>query len=103
MVSLEHLTCGDFSTRLNEVFRLTAEDGREIDLELIEATPLGEDRRDPASSRSFSLVFRGPAGLYLPQRIYPLENAEMGRLEIFLAPIFPDQTGARFEAVFSRR
>ncbi len=103
MVSLEHLTCGDFSTRLNQIFRLTAEDGREIDLELIEATPLGEGRLDPAASSSFALVFRGPAGLYLPQRIYPLDNAGMGRLEIFLTPVFPDQTGARFEAVFSRR
>jgi hypothetical protein len=46
-------------------------------------------------------VFRGPAEVVLPQKIYPLEHEALGKLEIFLVPIGPDEAGMCYEAVFS--
>jgi hypothetical protein len=47
------------------------------------------------------LLFRGPRTPVLPQRIYRLEHAVMGPLEIFLVPIGPDAEGMRYQAVFT--
>ena len=55
----------------------------------------------PRSREPFSLLFRGPLDVVLPQRIYPLEHPDMGRFELFLVPIGPDAEGMRYEAVFS--
>ena len=43
------------------------------------------------------LLFRGPSLPILPQRIYPLEHAALGRLELFIVPIGPGQ----YEAIFT--
>jgi hypothetical protein len=48
----------------------------------------------------FSLIFTGEPSL--EQRIYSLEHAALGRLELFLVPLAPTGDGrARYEAVFS--
>jgi hypothetical protein len=48
----------------------------------------------------FTLLFDGPYGL--PQRIYRLEHATLGQMELFLVPIAPGRDGAaRYEAVFN--
>ena len=46
-------------------------------------------------------MFRGPGEPVLAQRIYPLDNQTLGRLEIFLVPIGPDDEGMRYQAVFN--
>jgi len=97
---LESLAVGDFSGRIGEGFRVPLVDGS-IVLTLAEVTDLA--RKDHAGPRRapFSLVFRGPLSPVLPQRIWPLEHAALGRLEIFLVPIGPDPEGMRYEAVFN--
>ncbi len=102
---LETLTLDDFAAHLDEPFAIdlgTDFPGLEpLVLTLIKAEPiktsqdLGE-RRPP-----FSLVFRGPGEPALVQRIYPLDNETLGRLEIFLVPIGRDDEGMRYEAVFA--
>jgi hypothetical protein len=49
----------------------------------------------------FSIIFRGPSGQSLPQRIYRLEHAQLGTLDLFLVPIGPDGVGMCYEAVFN--
>ena len=88
------LTAAAFRPHLHETFGLVDESGS-VDTELVEVTQLGEgtpERRAP-----FSLVFRGPDEPTLPQRIYGLEHAELGALELFLVPIGP----GRYEAIFT--
>jgi hypothetical protein len=91
-----------FEPRLGESFRIALDDGRRIDVELIEAAasrgsaPPSEGLREP-----FAIVFRGPYEPVLPQRIYRIEHDELGPLEIFLVPIGPDVLGMRYEAVFA--
>ena len=63
---LEKVTRSVFAEALNTTFRLKIEGQRPVDLSLIEASDLKQPgnlgRKDP-----FSLVFRGPADLVLPQ------------------------------------
>ena len=94
---LEELTKESFLPRLNQAFRLTStEPPLELRLVEVEARWGKGPRREP-----FSLVFAGPATPVLPQRIYRLENDEMGTLEIFLVPIGGDAGGTRYEAAFN--
>lgn len=95
---LQRLTLSDFSAHLGESFRVQFDSRPDLELVLAEATPLGTLS---ATRQAFSLVFRGPGGLYLPQRIYRLEHPALGELEIFLVPLAPDAQGSRFEAIFT--
>ena len=49
----------------------------------------------------FSLVFRGPAEAFLPQRTYALKHEQTETLYIFLVPIASDADGFSYEAVFN--
>jgi hypothetical protein len=92
-----------FARHLGEVFRLDAGDGASpLDLRLAEVTSLAKDRSAPDAPRSpFALLFRGPLSPWARQGTYPLDHAELGRLEIFLVPIGPDAEGMRYEAIFT--
>jgi hypothetical protein len=85
---------------VGETFQLLLSAEQSIALTLAEAKKLGGER--PGQRAPFSLIFR-PADpkFYTPQQTYPLVHARLGLLEIFLVPIKPDATGARFEAVFT--
>lgn len=97
---LESLKISDFSGRVGEEFRLEGPAGA-VPLRLVEVVDLGW-RENPGPRRSpFSLVFSGPQAPVFPQRIWPLEHAALGRLEIFIVPIGPDGSGMRYEAVFN--
>jgi hypothetical protein len=97
---LAALTRADFAACLQQGFRV-ALDGASLELELVGADPLGSGDAAPGRRRPFSLVFRGPAAPVLPQRIYRLENAALGALELFLVPIGRDTEGLRYEAIFT--
>lgn len=75
-----------------------------LELELVQADKLtaypGRGGKMP-KREPFSLVFRGPREIMLPQQIYALEQETLGRVEIFLVPIGPDDVGQRYEAVFN--
>lgn len=96
----EHLTRTHFIGCVNEHFRIYA-DNTNIDVELVQADVLGAHVDGPGRREPFSLIFRGPTQPVLPQRIYRIEHAELGTLEIFLVPIGPDQDSMLYQAVFS--
>jgi hypothetical protein len=96
--SLEILTLEDFIPCVGHVFGL-AHEGGVLDLVLRRA----ESTATPALAgerTGFSLEFLGPPGPLLPQRIYRLEHARLGTLEIFLVPLGRENRGVRYEAVF---
>ena len=95
MLELENVDRATFSPCVGQTFEAVLTDGR-LPLTLAEARPLGAAR--PGATREpFALIFHGPPALRLPQRIYRLEHATLGAMEIFLVPIAPGQC----EAVFS--
>lgn len=96
----QDLTLEMFRPRLGEQFRIQATDQRSIDVELVEANPLGSNTATPRG-QPFSLVFRAAGGEQVPQRIYRVEHEQMGAHDIFLVPIGPDRGGMRYEAIFT--
>ena len=74
-----------------------------MDFELISVTGLGESTgaKPPDRRQPFSIVFRGPGDVLLPQRIYMIEHEEIGAFDLFLVPIGPDERGLRYEAIFT--
>jgi hypothetical protein len=96
---LDKLTSADFTVHLRQPFRIRLEGMEPLETELIEVTELGEAA--PGRRRAFSLIFRGPRQIVLPQRIYSLEHEVMGVFDLFLVPIGPDQAGMRYEAIFT--
>lgn len=97
---LENLAYSDFFERVGEEFRVAAGEAA-VALVLTEVTDLSRPESPSPRRKPFSLIFRGPRTPALPQRIWPLEHAAFGRLEIFLVPIGPDAEGMRYEAVFN--
>ena len=94
---LDKLTKESFLPLLDGVFRLTdVEPPLELRLLEVDARWGKGPHREP-----FSLTFLGPGDPVLPQRIYRLEHAELGSLEIFLVPVGRDARGTRYEAAFS--
>jgi hypothetical protein len=97
---LDNLTSQDFVPYLNQQFRIHA--GSALDAELIEVSAVeSAERQGGASKRlAFSIVFRCSMDVVLEQRIYKIEHAAMGAMDVFLVPIGPDHVGMRYEALF---
>ena len=93
----ETLTIEAFAPQVGTGFTLTADD-LTLELALERVDPLGQAVRDGGA---FSLVFLGPAEPVLPQRIYHLDHAATGALDLFLVPVGATDTGMRYEAVFA--
>ena len=103
-VMLDKVTESDFSELLNQKFRLYLDSGKALPVELIETTNLAsktQETRGPNNRDPFSIVFRGPKDAGLPQRIYKIEHKKVGKLDLFLVPIGPDDKGMRYEAIFT--
>lgn len=109
---LDKLRSADFAPHLHEIFQLSlgpwgqphdpAVHGASRALELVEIEDLGTETAVEASGRRpFSLIFCELAGAYLPQQTYSIEHPALGRLDLFLVPIGPDQRGMRYQAVFT--
>jgi hypothetical protein len=97
--ALAVLRAEDFEPLIGERFALQLDD-RSVELRLELAEPFGSARPD-LDRPPFALVFAAPMKGPLPQQTYPLEHAELGRLELFLVPISASDGECRYEAVFS--
>jgi hypothetical protein len=100
---LENFTIETFSELLGSTFRVHLDGSEQFDVELISATALGGSAGEelPDSRQPFSIVFRGPGDVLLPQRIYRTEHDQIGSFELFIVPIGPDEKGLRYEAIFT--
>ena len=102
---LETLTLDTFSPHVGETFRIPLQGDHAIELELVDVKSLHDPyagRPGPRTARvPFALVLKGPLTPVLPQQIYPLEHATIGRHELFMVPIGPDQDRMRYEVIFT--
>jgi len=94
-----HYTLDQFAPLLGETFEIAADSP--LKAVLVEAADLREVQGHGQRSRQFSLVWRGPPGARLEQRIYSVSHPALGVLELFLVSIGPDAEGMRYEAVFT--
>lgn len=68
-----------------------------VDLELEEVSQL----KEMPGQQSFSLFFLGPEEGMLPQHIYHLRHAELGKMDLFLVPVGRRENGIEYQAVFN--
>ncbi|TPK71806.1 hypothetical protein FKO01_50250 [Mesorhizobium sp. B2-3-3] len=90
------MTKSDFEQAVGTAFTTTIGE-RPIALELTDV------RAIPASPRpggGFSLLFRGPRDVALPQATYSLAG-KGGAHDIFIVPVAADAAGRLYEAVFN--
>ncbi len=95
-----NITYEELDACLGEAFALTGGQ-TPLELRLIEIKRLADTPDGPAGRLPFSLLFRGPLEPVMPQRIYPLHNARIGEVELFLVPVGPDAEGMCYEAVIN--
>ena len=99
---LDQVTHATFAAVLGSAFRLETTPGQVVSATLFEARELVDNRPASAAVRQpFSLLFRLPPGVRLPQRIYALEHDQLGRLDIFLVPVRQEAEGLVLEAIFN--
>jgi hypothetical protein len=97
----ERLTEASFTKHLNTVFRVKVVAPRPVELELVEVKGYAAGANEQSGMERFSLYFKGPGDLHLPQRTYELEHEQLGSLDIFLVTLSQDERGFRYEAVFN--
>jgi hypothetical protein len=101
-IDLSILTWMQMAPYLNQRVSIRVDDELALEAELIEVLPLGPEPEEGSTMRrGFSLLFAGPMEPLLPQRIYAIENAEIGRLDLFLVPIGPAGGHMRYEAILN--
>ena len=94
----EFFTKEGFAEHLNTKFRIPLQPSGAVELELLEVvSTLSTPRQE-----QFSIFFRGPGNIYLPQRTYRMEHDALGELDLFIVPVGRDPEGFRYEAVFNR-
>ncbi|HZT57421.1 MAG TPA: hypothetical protein VFA21_02230 [Pyrinomonadaceae bacterium] len=99
----EQHTQAEFSEHLNTKFRVLAEAPRPVELELVEVKGWTTRPEEEQGMERFSLVFRGPSDIFVPQQTYRLAHDRMGEMDIFLVPVARESDGFRYEAVFNFR
>jgi hypothetical protein len=90
----------EFAPRANETFDLLLGESS-VTLTLVEVKPLPVNAFPGMMRPPFSLLFRSGSAVVLPQRIYRLNNATMGALDVFLTPVGRDPQGIVYQAVFN--
>jgi hypothetical protein len=100
MTSLDKLTSTDFSSHLNQPFKLEVESLPPILLQLRAVRNTNEDvhSRDPLGNDHFVVVFHGPLRPLLPKQIYCLEHPIMGKIRLLFVPMGPSGSSMQYQA-----
>jgi len=94
----EHLNAQSFSDHLHTTFQMNVAEGTSLPLELVEVI---EYTNNPKLDQ-FCLILRGPRDPWVQQKIYTLEHAALGKMDLFVAPLGFDDQGMRYQIIFSR-
>lgn len=97
---LDQLTSAEFTPHLHSTFHIHYDNGQVLDVKLVAVQEFAEHPDRPR--RAFSLTFQSAEkSFYLKQAIYTLEHEQMGKLDLFMVPLGPDQIGMNYEVIFS--
>jgi len=97
----EHLTEAQFAEQLNTTFRVRVDAPQPLELKLIEVKGWHRQAQEQREMERFSVFFKGPANILMPQHIYTLEHEQLGTFDIFLVPVAQGEDGFRYEAIFN--
>ncbi len=91
----------DFADKVGQTFTIGFSDAPAVVLSLAEAELL-KGRHSPVKGRQpYSLIFVGQSEQMLPQRMYWLEHATLGQIELFLVPVGKDARGFQYQSLFN--
>jgi hypothetical protein len=96
MIDLATVTRDAFEVGSTFTIQVSADSSLSLELIAIESLPTAPNAR----RQSFLLRFRTSERARIPQRIYGLDHPALGRMDVFLVPVGPDQVGMRYDAVF---
>jgi hypothetical protein len=88
---------------VGRTYRVNVDAGRSIELTVTRVVRAAEHGARPKELKrdSFSIFFRGPSDVMLPQRMYDL-NADRDSLpHLFIVPVGREANGYEYEAVFT--
>lgn len=91
-----------FAENVKTKFRVAAEGGREVELELTEVASYRSNDGDQKGLERFSAFFEGPADPFIGQGTFTFEHERMGSFLLFITPIAKTDRGVRYEAVVNR-
>jgi hypothetical protein len=97
---MANLSLETFGAVVRESFDLAVGE-TSLPMTLVEVQPLPVSPFPGMIRAPFSLLFRTGSQVVLPQKLYGLKNASLGRLEIFLVPVARDREGVLYQAVFN--
>ncbi|MBX3010714.1 MAG: hypothetical protein KF832_04370 [Caldilineaceae bacterium] len=100
MMSLEAPTSTDFSSHLNQPFKLEVESLPPILLKLsaVRGINQAEHEREYTTTHQFVVVFHGPLRPLLPKQIYCLQHPTMGKLKLLFVPVGPSGGSMQYQA-----
>ena len=99
MIPLESVAYDTVAPLAGRDFTVTTGNGP-VTLQLTEVQKLGHKRAD-AQRDPFSILFRGPSGLRMPQATYPIAGDGLGEVAIFITQVADGPHGSEFEAIFT--
>lgn len=94
------LSLQDFAAATNQGFALAMGEAS-LTLVLVQITPLAHAGYAGQLRQPFALLFKSASPIVLPQKLYALTHATMGRLDIFLVPVAREPDGVVYQAVFN--
>ena len=106
LVPWEALTLEAFAAQRQTTFTVWDASGEGVNLVLVETTRLRPGGRDGSgeNGETFALRFESEAEQRLPQETYSFEHAQLGRFDLFIAPVGPpERRRVRYEAIINRR
>jgi hypothetical protein len=100
MPPVAQFTSTDFSSHLDQPFKLQVESLPPILLQLRAVRHLAEAKNGQERSKTdeFVIVFNGPLRPLLPQQIYCLEHPTMGKIKLRFAPIGRNGASMQYQA-----
>lgn len=97
---MEMLSYENFAPHVRETFSLTVGESS-MDVTLVQAQRRPTRVVAGIRAEPFTLYFKSPSPVLLPQKIYPFSNPAMGKLSIFIVPVAREKDGVIYEAVFN--
>jgi hypothetical protein len=91
----------DFAAHVNESFMVDLGGGPQMEWTLLTVSPLPvRTYRDMVRS-PFRLTFKSSHLTLIPQKSYPMKNAGLGTVTIFVTPVARAVDGMIYEAIFT--
>jgi len=98
LTETQNLNLASFAEHVQTKFQASVEGSAKVELLMVSATDSGSG----PGREQFSIVFRGPLDIFLPQQTYQMEHPQMGSFDLFLVPIKREEDGLYYEAAFAR-